>query len=234
MTRASLAGAFCAGLLCIGAGTSHATTVTQYGTDVSFTYDDASLFGTGTVVGNSIFFTPTNFKVESLDGAGLDTLSDTLNLTVMSTTSGFAMDMFALAEQGDYRLKGAPGASVDATAYFSVTSQTTNCGSFSCSDTGLYSAGALADTGGALALWNLGGGIDLANTSGWDSDSKVTITLQNNLLADTVNMGDIAFIQKKQGGIGIMINPIPVPAAVWLFGSGLAGLLGVARRKRHA
>lgn len=29
-------------------------------------------------------------------------------------------------------------------------------------------------------------------------------------------------------------NPIPVPAAVWLFGSGLLGLVGVARRKKSA
>lgn len=30
------------------------------------------------------------------------------------------------------------------------------------------------------------------------------------------------------------ISEIPVPAAVWLFGSGLLGLVGVARRKAHA
>ncbi len=29
----------------------------------------------------------------------------------------------------------------------------------------------------------------------------------------------------------LMLTPIPVPAAVWLFGSGLAGLVGVARRR---
>lgn len=29
-------------------------------------------------------------------------------------------------------------------------------------------------------------------------------------------------------------NPIPVPAAVWLFGSGLLGLVGIARRKKSA
>lgn len=28
------------------------------------------------------------------------------------------------------------------------------------------------------------------------------------------------------------VNPAPIPAAVWLFGSGLIGLLGLARRKR--
>ena len=30
------------------------------------------------------------------------------------------------------------------------------------------------------------------------------------------------------------VAPIPVPAAVWLFGSGLLGLVGVARRRRKA
>ncbi len=27
------------------------------------------------------------------------------------------------------------------------------------------------------------------------------------------------------------MNPIPVPAAVWLLGSGMLGLIGIARRK---
>jgi len=30
----------------------------------------------------------------------------------------------------------------------------------------------------------------------------------------------------------VEIAPVPVPAAVWLFGSGLLGLIGVARRKK--
>ena len=30
----------------------------------------------------------------------------------------------------------------------------------------------------------------------------------------------------------VNISPIPVPAAVWLFGSGLVGLIGIARRKK--
>lgn len=37
------------------------------------------------------------------------------------------------------------------------------------------------------------------------------------------------------GGVGVgdlTINPVPVPAAIWLFGSGLIGLIGIARRKQ--
>ena len=32
----------------------------------------------------------------------------------------------------------------------------------------------------------------------------------------------------------LIVNPVPVPAAVWLFGSGLIGLIGLAIRKTHS
>ncbi|MGB5718761.1 MAG: hypothetical protein WBN81_16900 [Gammaproteobacteria bacterium] len=34
--------------------------------------------------------------------------------------------------------------------------------------------------------------------------------------------------------LNVSVTPVPVPAAVWLFGSGLLGLLGMARRKKAA
>jgi hypothetical protein len=37
---------------------------------------------------------------------------------------------------------------------------------------------------------------------------------------------------ESRGSESFVNNPVPVPAAVWLFGSGLLGLVGVARRKR--
>jgi len=36
------------------------------------------------------------------------------------------------------------------------------------------------------------------------------------------------------GQYGIQISQVPVPAAVWLFGSGLIGLIGISRRKKSA
>ena len=40
---------------------------------------------------------------------------------------------------------------------------------------------------------------------------------------------DVTFVNPE---IRIGVAPIPVPAAVWLFGSGLLGLIGIARRKK--
>jgi len=43
-------------------------------------------------------------------------------------------------------------------------------------------------------------------------------------------MGD--FFTSDQIFSGDIVNqPVPIPAAVWLFGAGLIGLVGVARRK---
>ena len=36
------------------------------------------------------------------------------------------------------------------------------------------------------------------------------------------------------GQYGIEISQVPIPAAIWLFGSGLLGLVGIARRKKAA
>ena len=35
------------------------------------------------------------------------------------------------------------------------------------------------------------------------------------------------------GDVGVAVSSVPVPAAMWLFGSGLLGLMGVARRKHR-
>ncbi|MFW2405668.1 MAG: VPLPA-CTERM sorting domain-containing protein, partial [Gammaproteobacteria bacterium] len=220
---------FAATALCWG--TSQAALITQSGTDVDFTYDDATLFGMGTVVGNSIFFTPTTFKAESLndDGAVSPIGQNTLNIQVDVTSGGgYEITNFQLAELGDYLLTG-NSSSVSASARLQVSSNTTTCGFFNCVDTKIDNVSGLT-TVGTTTEWTAAVGIDLADTADWGSDSSVIAQIQNNLLATSTVNGESAMIQKKAAGVGLVINPIPVPAAVWLFGSAL-GLLGWMRRK---
>jgi hypothetical protein len=42
------------------------------------------------------------------------------------------------------------------------------------------------------------------------------------------------FSQDSSVAYGMRIDAVPIPAAVWLFGSGLLGLIGIARRKKAA
>jgi hypothetical protein len=216
-------------------GATQAATVVQMGSDVTFTYDDATLYGLGTVVGNSIFFSPTTFKAESLNTAGAVSQSATLNIAIAvkpASQSSFSITEFKLFEQGDYLLTGS-SSSVDASGWLQVTSTTTLCGFFPCFDTETFSAGALT-TVGSLTLWSATAEIDLNDTPFWGADDAVNVQIQNNLLATSTVLGESAMVQKKFQAIGLVLNPdtpvVPVPPALWLLGSAL-GALGWLRRR---
>lgn len=210
---------------------SGAHAITQMGTDVTFTYDETSLFGMGSVVGNSIFFSPTTFEAESLNGAGAVSANQTLNITVeVKSGSTFEIAEFQLAEFGDYLLTGSSSSAL-ASGNLRVTSQTTTCGFFACTDSEIFDAGPLT-TVGTLTEWTATAGIDFADTSGWGTDTSVIAQIQNDLLATSSVDPSSALVQKKFEGVGLVVVPIPVPAAVWLFGSAL-GLLGWMRRRAN-
>jgi len=66
------------------------------------------------------------------------------------------------------------------------------------------------------------------------------ILIDDTLIGDTLQFGFIATATNYNGSAVFYDNisferveVIPVPAAVWLFGSGLVGLVGVARRRKH-
>jgi len=84
-----------------------------------------------------------------------------------------------------------------------------------------------ATFGGDTAALGATGEFELAL---WDGSaftfvSDYTVIVPGN--AYTIEFGSVT------GEIlGVDLAPVPVPAAVWLFGSGLIGLVGVARRKK--
>jgi len=78
-------------------------------------------------------------------------------------------------------------------------------------------------------MTNAGGTIDIQGPDG------VGITQEGICITgDPLCTTATAFRQIARGSITTQPQVIPIPAAVWLFGSGLLGLVGMARRKKTA
>jgi hypothetical protein len=90
----------------------------------------------------------------------------------------------------------------------------------------------------AQSKYNFFGGPDLAATGstaiklfGFTGNSVNNGTLQSYVLGSaTLGADGTLTINGNGGGTA----PVPLPAAVWLFGSGLMGLVGVSRRRKAA
>lgn len=78
--------------------------------------------------------------------------------------------------------------------------------------------------GGSTVLKVPGPGSGLESFGFWSTTDVITSIEFSNSLNDGFNMDNIA---------GASSSAVPVPAAFWLLGSGLLGLIGVARRKKH-
>ncbi len=84
------------------------------------------------------------------------------------------------------------------------------------------------DIGAGLSLLGQGTATNIENATGSINSGgpfdlmSVTVAFG---LTDQTGVGFSGFVEQ---------TVVPVPAAVWLFGSGLIGLFGIARRKAHA
>ena len=77
--------------------------------------------------------------------------------------------------------------------------------------------------------------VTCAAGSGCASGSTYTLDYYATVpVGDPSNFGGVKYLLHLDGVIGDAPAAIPVPAAVWLFGSGLLGLVGVARRRKVA
>lgn len=90
---------------------------------------------------------------------------------------------------------------------------------------GLSNTGPFSDIQTDLYYWT--GTVNAADTyQAWVFDFNnggQGTSYNNNYYAWAVHSGDV----------GTAVATVPVPAAVWLFGTGLLGLLGLGRRRRH-
>ncbi len=74
-------------------------------------------------------------------------------------------------------------------------------------------------------------GMDAGKNSEYDADYQVRELILRTALG-TLDAADAQLI--AAGNLQQLSSVVPVPAAVWLFGSGLLGLIGIARRRKAA
>ncbi|HEX5125598.1 MAG TPA: PEP-CTERM sorting domain-containing protein [Rhodocyclaceae bacterium] len=195
------------------------------GFDVIYDSDALGLFGTPSLLGNTLVFSPTQFSADS------NSLSWNLtNSTVIFTLeadAGYNLGGASLVEQGDYILLGNQAEAFVGGQTRALDSRTPQI------DT------PVGITGASLA--------DLTThdtvTVNWQATSmqtfapgatEVHFTIQDLLAAKASNVGNLAFVEKKYAGLTISdfaIAPVPEPQTYAMFLAGL-GLIGFARFRR--
>jgi hypothetical protein len=207
---------------CIGEGN---TLIFKYTGSTS----SLGLFGTVEVIGDSIVSSPTNFRAESNNG-GTASVNDNREIQIIAKP-GYQIDGINITEGGEYLMSGAINSvSVDVDGWSDVGEWNNYVFGPSVQQT-LLITGNLTNNDGSTHSWEGSANTSLTGPE-WDGINHIGLVLQNNLIADTLTSGETAWIDKNSIDISVITSAIPVPAAVWLFVSGLMGLSGFARRKK--
>ncbi len=224
-------------VLLLGTGSAQAITINGDNFDIVYTdLSDFGLYGLPSFSGNTVLFTPNNFSAESLDGAGTVSTNVNADFQIIPHT-GFAIDSLFLIERGFYLLNGA-GSTVTHSGDLSLLELGGGFGfGF---DTIDEITAPMTINDNALHLWQATAEYDILNDPFFSGEFGVAVSFSNDLVATTTAGISRAFIEKRFNNGVVMLgvneipaDPVPLPAAVWLFGSGLLGLFGVARRRRR-
>jgi len=165
----------------------------------------------------------------------------------------FSVDLINGSNSSTYRNIDLSGFSINSNSYFVICSDAStvaNCNySFTTSNgwfqngapdaVGLYENSILLDSlsyEGLLSPFTEGGSLTITDsnsetlslariTDGIDSNNNALDFQLSCITPGTANLGG-------SGNCSTNLSTVPVPAAVWLFGSGLIGLVGFARRNQ--
>lgn len=219
--------------------------VLQYcGPNLCFEYDDqqaaVALYGQPQFSGDDAYFTPNVFRAQSADGFGLHTNTNTdfvdgtfVFSRIWTVNASNEIANILAYEEGDYEINYS-GGDVHGDLYLQAFGLNAVEGVVAATDSVDFYG-----SSGGNQLWAMSANISPAAVL-TQVANNITLTIQNQLSAftsDTTAGSEYAYIEKKlilEINTLIPVAPvIPVPAAVWLFGSAV-GLLGVVRRRRAA
>ena len=231
------------GLLLLAAGlpvTGWSAPVTLCGPTICYEYDNAqssiALFGTPSLLGGSdtLQFTPDKFDADTDPANDADPVNPipwmqtaVFNFSRVYSTNGGEIASIVVTESGYYQILN--NGTVNVNLRLQSVDQV-NDGSWPGGvpevTVGQFNWDTSVPTGLSLDEWTLAGTLTPAATFN-DAATVVNLQIQNTLQALT--SGGYAFIAKKLT-LTTTTTVVPVPAAVWLFGSAV-GLLGWLRRR---
>jgi hypothetical protein len=210
-------------------GTAFAASVTLAGNTVDFTFDDTllGLFGQPGLSGDTLYFTPVDFKSQSLNGAGYALTSNSLGIK-LTAHSGWSFSSVDLAEKGDYLLLGT-GSQAAVSGQLRAFDAAHPLADVTAS---IQTGNPLDQIGLATHNWTSQTALDL---SAWTAAQTINVTVENILLASTGTASSVAFVEKKFVALTpAMLAVTPVPEAdtyaMMLAGLGLVALAGARRR----
>lgn len=205
---------------------------TLVGTNVTYVFDDAlmGLYGTPILSGDSLVFTPINFKAQSTNGQGIVQTSSTINVQVYANAN-YSFSAFNLTELGDYSLIGSD-------AQVAVGGQIRL---FDLTNPPPPAANQLTDPITVTAPLTVATSIANYQTTNWQANAAigvptnwsngVNLTIENILLASTTQVGSAAFVEKKFVGNSVVLTPVPEAETYAMMLAGL-GLVGFMARRR--
>ncbi|ODV01099.1 MAG: hypothetical protein ABT23_09540 [Thiobacillus sp. SCN 63-57] len=200
-------------------GVAFAASVTLSGDSVDFTFDDTlmGLFGQPVLSGDTLSFTPVDFKAASTNGAGYTLAANTANIQ-MTAHNGYSFSSIDLAERGDYMLLGG-GSTADVAGQVRVYDVLDPAKD---TMTSIAPDAAMDQTGGNTHPWTA------AASTEWAGTRTVNVSFQNLLVASTSGSSSLAYVDKKYGGLTATtaaVTPVPEAqvSAMMLAGLGLIG-----------
>lgn len=199
-----------------------------------------ALYGTPNVVGDSLDFNPVSFNASASGAGGADTTVGVLTM-MMASHPGKFIDAVQFEEAGEFTLSGLTGnASVSVTATFTLNILEVD--GVAIAPVNIVTPMVFSPSGGDFDLVSDGPGplvnaiwsgeimVDIQqalidnNISFVNGATKVSVSFDNTLMAQS-EAGTSAFIAKKDvGGVGITV--IPEPASMVLLAAGGLCMLG--------